>query len=170
MAIRLDQLNGLERDDFAARLAAIYEHSPWVAARAWPARPFESIDHLWRAMHDAVKAASDEEQLALIRAHPELAGRLVVAGQLTEASRSEQTGAGLDCCTPGELARLRALNASYRSRFDFPCVVAVRGLTRGDIISRLEQRLGNERAEEIATCLQEIGRIARFRLQDLLDP
>lgn len=170
MAIRLDQLNGLEREDFISRLGAIYEHSPWVAARAWPARPFESADHLWRAMHDAVKAASGEEQLTLIRAHPELGGRLAVAGQLTEASRSEQAGAGLGFCTPAEFVRLHALNASYRSRFDFPFVVAVRGLTRGDIIGRLEQRLGNERDEEVATTLQEIGRIARFRLQDLLGP
>jgi 2-oxo-4-hydroxy-4-carboxy-5-ureidoimidazoline decarboxylase len=170
MAIRLDDLNRLERDDFVSRLGTIYEHSPWVAARAWAARPFESVDHLWRVMQDAVKAASGEEQLALIRAHPELGGRLAIADQLTESSRSEQTGAGLDSCTPKEFSRLQALNASYRSRFDFPFVVAVRGLTRGDIIGQLEQRLGNQHAEEVATCLVEIGRIARFRLQDLLAP
>jgi 2-oxo-4-hydroxy-4-carboxy-5-ureidoimidazoline decarboxylase len=169
MAIRLHELNALDREDFVSRLGAIYEHSPWVAARVWRARPFDSVDQLWRAMQDAVKAASSEEQLALIRAHPELAGRLAVAGQLTDASRSEQRGAGLDSCTPEEFARLQALNASYRTRFDFPFVVAVRGLTRGDIIARIEQRLANERAEELATCLQEIGRIARFRLEDLLN-
>ncbi len=88
---------------------------------------------------------------------------------MTDASRSEQRGAGLDSCTAEEFARLQALNASYRTRFDFPFVVAVRGLTRGDIIVRIEQRLGNERDEEIVTCLQEIGRIARFRLEDLLN-
>ena len=168
LAISLQQLNHLPHEEFVARLGAIYEHSPWVAERVWPARPFDSLDSLASAMHDAVQAASPAEQLALICAHPELAGRLAVAGKLTAHSRSEQSAAGLNACTPEEFARLQELNASYQARFAFPFIVAVRGLTRTDIIARLEQRLANEREEEIATCLREIGRIARFRLQDLL--
>ena len=167
-AISLQDLNHLPREDFVARLGAIYEHSPWVAERVWPARPFASLDGLARSMHAAVEAASPAEQLGLIRAHPELAGRLAVAGGLTAHSRNEQSAAGLNACTPEEFARLQELNASYQARFAFPFIVAVRGLTRTDIIARLEQRLGNDREQEIATCLREIGRIARFRLQDLL--
>jgi len=166
--ISLRELNELDRDGFMARLGAIYEHSPWVAAGAWPERPFESVETLWYAMQSAVEAATRTKQLGLIRAHPELAGRLAVAGQLTEASRREQAGAGLDRCTPEEFTRLQELNAAYRDRFDLPFVVAVRGLTRGDIIARLAQRLVNSPDEELATCLHEIGRIARFRLQDLV--
>jgi len=167
-AISLQQLNHLSREEFVACLGAIYEHSPWVAERVWPARPFDSLDSLASAMHDAVETAAPAEQLALIRAHPELAGRLAVAGKLTAHSHSEQSAAGLNACTPEEFARLQELNAAYQARFAFPFIVAVRGLTRTDIIARLEQRLANEREEEIATCLREIGRIARFRLQDLL--
>jgi 2-oxo-4-hydroxy-4-carboxy-5-ureidoimidazoline decarboxylase len=168
IAASLQELNTLSRDDFVARLGAVYEHSPWVAELAWEARPFDSLDALARAMHTAVETASSAEQLALIRAHPELAGRLAVAGQLTAHSLSEQAGAGLSACTPEEFARLHALNAAYQTRFGFPFIVAVRGLTRTDVIARIEQRLANDRPQEIATCLREIARIARFRLEDLL--
>ena len=166
--ISLREINELDPAAFVSCLGAIYEHSPWVAAGAWPERPFESIDSLWYAMQATVEAAARAEQLALIRAHPELAGRLALAGDLTEASRREQAGAGLDRCTPDEFARLQELNAAYRDRFALPFVVAVRGLTRGDIIERLGERLSNGPEEELATCLHEIGRIARFRLQDLV--
>jgi 2-oxo-4-hydroxy-4-carboxy-5-ureidoimidazoline decarboxylase len=168
-AVKLGELNQSTCADLVDLLGAIYEHSPWVAERACSARPFDSVEALWRAMQAAVEAADDDEQLALIRAHPELAGRLAVAGRLTEHSRSEQRGAGLDACTPEQFARLQELNAAYRTRFGFPFIVAVRGLSRTDIIERLEQRLANGPEQEIATCLHEIGRIARFRLEDLLE-
>ncbi|HVY04613.1 MAG TPA: 2-oxo-4-hydroxy-4-carboxy-5-ureidoimidazoline decarboxylase [Burkholderiales bacterium] len=158
----------MERDAFVAHLDGIYEHSPWVAERSWKGRPFRSRDALHAAMQDAVAAASHEEQLALIRAHPELAGRLGVAETLTDASRSEQAGAGLDRCTPEEFARLQELNAAYREKFDFPFIVAVRGLTRGHIIAQMEQRLAHTREQEFSACLVEIGRIAGFRLHDLV--
>jgi 2-oxo-4-hydroxy-4-carboxy-5-ureidoimidazoline decarboxylase len=168
MKVSIRQIDAMDRDAFIAQLGGIYEHSPWVAERAWRARPFRSRDALHVAMESAVAAASREEQLALIRAHPELAGRLAVAGQLTDASRSEQAGAGLDRCTPEEFARLQELNAAYRKKFDFPFIVAVRGLTRMQIIAQLERRLAQSAEQEFDACLREIGRIAGFRLHDLI--
>ena len=168
-AVKLSELNRSTCAEVVDRLGAVYEHSPWVAERACSARPFDSVEALWRAMQAALEAAPADEQRALIHAHPELAGRLAVAGRLTEHSRSEQRGAGLDACTPEEFARLQELNAAYRARFGFPFIVAVRGLSRTDIIERLEQRLANDPEQEIATCLHEVGRIARFRLEDLLE-
>lgn len=168
MTISMRQIDAMERDAFVAQLGGIYEHSPWVAQRAWTARPFGSRDALHAEMEKIVARASHEEQLALIRAHPELAGRLALAGALTDASRSEQAGAGLDRCTAEELARLQALNAAYRARFGFPFIVAVRGLTRAQIIARLEQRLSHAPEQEFEACLREIGRIAGFRLHDLI--
>ncbi|MBI3528468.1 MAG: 2-oxo-4-hydroxy-4-carboxy-5-ureidoimidazoline decarboxylase [Betaproteobacteria bacterium] len=168
MTISIHQIDALDREAFIEQLGGIYEHSPWVAERTWKARPFRSRDALHAAMEEVVAAAGHEEQLALIRAHPELAGRLAVAGQLTGASRSEQAGAGLDRCTPEEFARLQALNAAYRKKFEFPFIVAVRGLTRTQIIGQLEQRLAHSAEQEFSACLLEIGRIAGFRLHDLI--
>ena len=168
MTISIRQIDALDRGAFIARLGGIYEHSPWVAERAWMARPFRSRDALHAAMEAVVAAASNAEQLALIRAHPQLAGRLAMGAQLTDASRSEQAGAGLDRCTPEEFARLQALNAAYVKKFDFPFIVAVRGLTRTHIIAQLEQRLAHSVEQEFGACLREIARIAGFRLHDLI--
>lgn len=169
MAVPLAEINALDEVAFSARLGGIYEYSPWVAQRAWPRRPFASVQALQAAMQDALMAAHPSEQLALIRAHPELAGRLAMAGQLTEASRSEQSAAGLNQCTPEEFAKLQALNAAYRAKFGFPFIVAVRGLTRAGIIAAMRQRLDNTIDEERAASLREIGRIAQLRLQDLIE-
>lgn len=159
-------LNALAPEAFVARLGGIYEHSPWVAARAYAARPFASLDALHAAMQAAMLAAAPDEQLSLVRAHPELLGRLEAA-QLTASSRSEQAGAGLDRCTAAERARMRELNGRYRERFGFPFIVAVKGLDWSGIIARMESRLPNTREAELATALAEIGRIARFRLEAL---
>jgi 2-oxo-4-hydroxy-4-carboxy-5-ureidoimidazoline decarboxylase len=164
--IDMPAINALPPEAFVARLGGIYEHSPWVAARAYAARPFASLDALHAAMQAAMLAATPDEQLALIRAHPELLGRLEAA-QLTASSRSEQAGAGLDRCTAEERARMRELNDRYRERFGFPFIVAVKGLDWSSIIARMESRLPNTRAAELATALAEIGRIARFRLEAL---
>lgn len=161
-------LSALSQADFVARLGDIFEHSPWVAERAWSARPFANLDALHAAMVAAVEAAAEAEQLALIRAHPELAGKEAAAGTLTAASTGEQRGAGLDQCTAAELARLRRLNADYRERFGFPFVIAVKGLGRDDILSALDARLANDRATEFRACLGQIAQIGRFRLQALL--
>jgi 2-oxo-4-hydroxy-4-carboxy-5-ureidoimidazoline decarboxylase len=164
----LGELNSLGEAAFVEKLGGIYEHSPWVARGAWHQRPFGNVESLHAAMERTVAAATENEKLALIRAHPELAGKLAVAGGLTESSRSEQASAGLDRCTPAEFERLQALNAGYRDKFGFPFIIAVRGLTRGKIIEQMEQRLGNTPEQERAACMREIGRIARLRLDALL--
>ena len=159
-------LNGLARPEFVARLGGIYEHSPWVAERAFASRPFATLDALHAAMQRAMLDATPEEQLQLIRAHPELLGRLEAA-ELTESSRSEQAGAGLDRCTSQEKARMQALNQAYRVKFGFPFIVAVKGLDWGAIVERIDRRLANTPEAEFAAALAEIGRIARFRLEGL---
>ena len=164
----LQRLNGLDREAFTAALGAIYEHSPWVAQGAWSARPFESVDALHAAMQAVVVAAPRETQLALIRAHPELRGRIADPAELTEASRREQAGAGLNRCTVEEHARLQQQSRAYRERFGFPFIVAVRGLDAAQILGRMEARLSNAPDQEFQTCVDEIGRIARFRLEALL--
>lgn len=159
-------LNGLSRPEFVARLGGIYEHSPWVAERAFGSKPFASLEALHAAMQQGMRSASRDEQLALIRAHPELLGRLEAA-QLTESSRAEQASAGLDRCTAAQKARMQALNQAYRDKFGFPFIVAVKGLDWGGIIARIEARLANTPEAEFAAALEEIGRIARFRLEAL---
>lgn len=162
----VDDLNGATRDEFVSRLGGIYEHSPWVAERAFRVRPFRNVDHLHEAMQVAMLAASPEEKLTLIRAHPELLGKLEAA-QLTHSSRAEQASAGLERCTLEQKTRMQSLNAEYREKFGFPFIVAVKGLDWGGIIERMEKRLSYARDQELATALSEIGRIARFRLEAL---
>jgi len=167
-AQKLADLSALDCAAFSSRLGDIFEHSPWVAERAWAARPYTSVDALHQAMSAAMLGAGRAEQLALIRAHPELAGKEAAAGTLTQASTGEQQGAGLDRCTADELQRLRSLNAAYRSRFGFPFVIAVKGRSRHQIMDIIEARLGNDAEAEFRTCLDEIAKIARFRLDALL--
>ncbi|MFN3985437.1 MAG: 2-oxo-4-hydroxy-4-carboxy-5-ureidoimidazoline decarboxylase [Rhodocyclaceae bacterium] len=164
----LSALSALPRDTFTQRLGEVFEHSPWIAERAWAYRPFDSVDALHAAMVAVIGAASIEEQLALIRAHPELAGKEAAAGTLTQASSGEQRGAGLDQCSPAELQRLRGLNAAYRERFGFPFVIAVKGLSRYQIMDAVEARLAHDRKTELQECLAQIARIGRFRLDALL--
>lgn len=160
----LNELSALSQSEFSRELGAIFEHSPWIPERAWAARPFADIDALHQAMVQVVRQADPAEQLALIAAHPELAGKEAAAGTLTDASTDEQRGAGLDQCSADELQRLRRLNASYRERFGFPFVIAVKGRNRYQIMDAIEERLRNDRDTEFATCLDQIGQIARFRL------
>jgi 2-oxo-4-hydroxy-4-carboxy-5-ureidoimidazoline decarboxylase len=164
----LDALNAMPAQDFVAALGGVFEHSPWVAEAVVDRRPFADTAALHAGMCDAVAQAGRDRQLELIRAHPELAGRAAIAGELTEASRGEQAGAGLDRCTPAEYAELHALNDAYRTRFGFPFILAVRGHTRHSIIASLRQRLANPRQDEIDTALQQIERIAALRLTDML--
>jgi 2-oxo-4-hydroxy-4-carboxy-5-ureidoimidazoline decarboxylase len=166
-ALHIGQFNNLTQAEFMARLGSVYEHSPWVAEGAWPQHPFASVDVLSQAMQDVVLSSGAERQLGLIRAHPELLGKLAAA-ELTAESRGEQASAGLDRCTAAERSQLQALNQAYRERFGFPFVVAVRGLNWGDIIARISTRLKNERQPEMKVALEEIGRIARFRLADIV--
>ena len=164
----LAELSALPQAEFVSRLADIFEHSPWIPERAWAGRPFADVGQLHAAMLEVLDAATPDEQLGLICAHPELAGKEAADGTLTDASTAEQRGAGLDQCTKEELQRLRDLNAAYRARFGFPFVVAVKGLGRYQIMDGVDARLLNDRATEFQACLREIGKIARFRLDAML--
>jgi allantoate deiminase/N-carbamoyl-L-amino-acid hydrolase len=167
--IRLQQLNALPAHDFVAALATIFEHSPWVPERVAASRPFASGVALHQSMCDAVMHADEALQLALIGAHPELAGRAAVRGDLTSASTTEQKEAGLSSCTREQYELLQSLNAAYRSRFAFPFVLAVKGHTPESVIATLQQRVTHAPAVEHRVALTEICRIARFRLADLVD-
>lgn len=164
----LDELNRLDQEAFTAALGGIYEHSPWVAAAAVPLRPFASVDALASAMAGVVAGAGDARQLALIRAHPELAGKAMVRKALTADSSDEQAGAGLTQCAPEQFARLNALNARYNAKFGFPFILAVRGFDRAGVIAEFERRVDDDRTTEFAACLAQIDRIARLRLDALL--
>jgi N-carbamoyl-L-amino-acid hydrolase len=171
MALTLDALNAASSGDFVELLDGTYEHSPWIAERAAAARPYLTLAALKVALARVVREASIDEQLALIRAHPELAGKAAVAGVLTAESTNEQHKAGLTACTPEEFATLQRLNADYNAKFGFPFILAVRGprgtgLTRQEIISTFERRLRAHPDLERAECLRQIHRIAEIRLAD----
>jgi len=164
----LDHLNSLSQADFTTALGGIFEHSPWIPEATWARRPFASVDELHAQMCATLAAADLDAKLALIRAHPELAGKLAIRGELTDASLREQAGAGLNLCSPEEFARLTELNTAYNKRFGFPFILAVRGHTRDSIIANMAARVANEREVEINTALAQIERIAGFRLRDLV--
>lgn len=164
----ISALNALDAPTFIAVLGDIYEHSPWVAERASRLRPFADFVQLADVLHGIVLAADRSEQMTLIRAHPELAGKLAMRGELTQASSAEQSAAGLNQCSAHEFAELNELNQAYQQRFGFPFIIAVRGLDRSTIIAAMQQRLRHTEAEEVVSALAEIRRIAGFRLQDFL--
>ena len=168
MPIRLDDVPAWDRAGFVAAFGAVFEASPWVASDAWDARPFGDVDALHEAMVAAVERAPTTRQLELIHAHPDLAGKAALVGNVAEASRREQRGAGLDQLTPAEFARFQTLNRRYRERFGFPFILAVRGHDKHSILEAFELRLENDPATERRRALEEIYRIARFRLDDLV--
>ena len=154
--------------DFVTRFSGIYEHSSWVAERAAPHLEADCApEDIARVMADCVDNASSDTQLALIRAHPDLAGKAQLAGELTVDSETEQTSAGLDQCTPDEYEKFQILNGQYKDKFGFPFVIAVRNSSRTQILSAFEQRLQNECDEEFETALLEIHKIARLRLEEM---
>jgi 2-oxo-4-hydroxy-4-carboxy-5-ureidoimidazoline decarboxylase len=165
----LEELNARDRRGFIVALGGVFEDSPWVAEAAWPRHPFATLDALYRAMVDAVRSAGEDTQLALIRAHPELAGKAAVRGELTADSTAEQSGAGLNQCSPQEFARLQELNGAYNTKFGFPFIIAVKGLDRAAIIERFAERLERDRASEFEEALQQIARIAWLRLEALVE-
>ena len=171
MPLTIEQLNAATPAEFVALLDGTYEHSPWIAERAAALRPFTSLAGLKHALVGVVRDAGTEPQLALIRAHPELAGKAMVSKTLTAESTNEQGRAGLTDCTPEEFARLQQLNADYNARFGFPFILAVRGprglgLDRHEIIATFARRLGNPVDFEREECLRNIHRIAEIRLND----
>lgn len=163
----LQQLNQLPFDAFVAALEGVFEHSSWVAERTAALRPFHSVEELAAMMAGEVEKAGYAAQMKLIRAHPELAGKAALRGELTKESSGEQSGAGLDQCSPEELSRLTELNQAYQSKFGFPFILAVRGYHRGDIIGEFERRLTSEVEEERRECLRQIYRIAALRLESM---
>jgi 2-oxo-4-hydroxy-4-carboxy-5-ureidoimidazoline decarboxylase len=164
----LDELNCCTFEDFVAAVGFTFERSPWIAAEAAQARPFATVDALHAQMVEAVAAAPEEKRIALIAAHPDLAGRVAREGRLTPASRGEQASAGLANLTPEEIARFDHLNSVYRERFGFPFVICARERDKSSILNELERRVRNERATESAIALAEIAKIARLRLRDAI--
>ena len=151
---------------FVEKYGGIYEHSPWVAELAEPVvGDSTDMEEIARVMADCVDNAGKDQRLALVRAHPDLAGKAQVAGELTEDSTTEQSSAGLDRCSPAEYQRFQELNDAYHARFGFPFVMAVRNSTRAQILDAFEARLGNDRDVEFETALAEIHAIARLRLE-----
>ncbi|WP_197277406.1 2-oxo-4-hydroxy-4-carboxy-5-ureidoimidazoline decarboxylase [Sphingomonas profundi] len=158
----LDEINALPAAAFVARYRDLFEHSPWVVERAAALRP---LADLHAGLTRVVRDAALDEQLALIRAHPELAGKAAVDGTLTDASAAEQASAGLDRMSPEEYTRFHALNAAYAARFGFPFIICVRQSTKVGILAAMARRLEQDRDAEIATALREIGQIVRLRLE-----
>ena len=159
----LAEINGLDREGLVKQLGWVFEHSPWVAEAAWDAAPFASIEELHGAMTAAVAAAPVERQTELIRAHPDLGAR----ARMSSASVGEQAGAGLDRLTADEYARLQELNSAYRERFGFPFIYAVKGSGKHEILRALTERLSETVEAEHSCALEQIYRIAQFRLEDL---
>lgn len=160
----------LDRDTFIQTFADIYEHSPWVAERVFESgvdTELDSVEGLHRCMTEVLWAANHDAQLALINAHPDLAGKAAVRGELTAASTQEQAGAGIHLCSADEFARFTALNDAYKAKFGFPFIKAVKGSNRHEILAAFEARLHNTPEQELKTALDEINKIALFRLQAL---
>jgi 2-oxo-4-hydroxy-4-carboxy-5-ureidoimidazoline decarboxylase len=166
MPLSLAALNSSDRVAFVAALGEIFEHSPWVADETYARRPFASRDRLYDALCATMRSAPLEKQMALIRAHPDLAGRLAEAGQLTAASAKEQAAAGLDQLTPDEAAEIQRLNHEYKARFNFPFIICARLNAKATILAAMRSRFSNSSDEERSTALGEIAKIARLRLNE----
>lgn len=162
----ITQVNALSPADFVARFGDVAEHSPWVAEAAAGLRPFASREAMIAGFAAAVDAAPEVARLALIRAHPDLAGKAARAGAIAEDSKREQAGVGLDTLTDAEFDRFTDLNTRYREKFGFPFIFAVKGATKAMILDAFEARLPNDAATEFATALAQVCRIFRFRLED----
>ena len=160
----LEQINALNQADFTAALGDIFEHSPWVAEVAAARRPFATLAALHQAMTDIVRVAPDDQKLALVKAHPDLAGKAARAGALTADSTNEQASVGLDRLSEAEFARFHRLNDAYQSKFGIPFIICVRRHTKDSILGEFERRLGEDSADAFETALREIFRIAALRL------
>ncbi len=164
----MSEVNRMTADEFVRTLGGVFEHSPWIAERAFGARPFADVAALHAAMTAAVRAAGREAQLALLRAHPELAGKEAQAGSLTADSKAEQAGAGLSALARPEVERIAELNRRYREKFGFPFIIAVRRHTKDGIFRELERRLELDPETELANGLEQVFAITRLRLDGLV--
>jgi OHCU decarboxylase len=166
----LRELNALDRAEFMDALASVFEGSPWIVEEAWEASPFASVEALHQALSDVMYAAPVEQQVALLRAHPDLVGRAALAGTLGPASTAEQAAAGLDHLTPDEIVTFQRYNAAYWEKFGFPFVICARENKKESILAGFGARLEHTREEEIATGLGEVAKICALRLGDLVAP
>ncbi len=167
-AVNLQKINALTESEFTAILGPIFEHSPWIAERAWASRPFDSASALLARLYAVVEEAGDDLQLALLQAHPNLVGRLARAGALTSESTNEQTSAGLLALDDASMSRFESLNAAYRARFGFPFIICARLNSTDTILTAFEARLPNSPEKERTTAWQEVKKIASLRLDDIL--
>ena len=167
--LSLASLNALDRPAFTAALGHLFEHSPWIEEETWPRRPFLDATHLHAELCATMRAAGRARQLELIRAHPDLAGRLARQNALTAESTREQASAGLDRLTEAELVEFQRLNTAYLARFGFPFIICARLNAKSAILAAMQARLSNPPDLEFATALGEIEKIARLRLNDLLE-
>lgn len=171
MKLTIAELNALPKDEFISRLGGIFESSPWVAQKVVGKRPFRDRDHLFKAMGDAVRRAGAEKQMELIRAHPDLVGKAAKEGKLTAASASEQAKAGLAELSSSDVKWFDRYNRAYHEKYNFPLIVCLRAL-KGEpkqiILDQFEMRMHNDLAREKRTALEEIHKIASFRLGDLI--
>ena len=164
MSFSIEQINGFAQDPFVETVGRVFEHSPWVALRAWYHRPFASLSHLSDCMNTEVAVASSEERLALLCAHPDLGTR----AKVSPSSASEQAGVGLDQLTAVEYSRLLLLNNAYKEKFGFPFLFAVKGSDKFAILEALERRLQSAPEAEFEEALRQVYRIARFRLESVI--
>lgn len=167
--VTLAAINAANREGFVRALGHVFEHSPWVAERAWTARPFDSIDALHTTMMDALQTAPRERLIAFLGAHPELSGQEARAGTLTPDSDSEQSRLGFHALGKEELARMIGLNTLYREKFGFPCLIALRRhQSRATVFAEHESRLDNDVETELSNCIEQVAIITRGRLEKLL--
>lgn len=167
-----DKPANMDEDAFVARFGGVYEHSPWIARATWQAgldNAHDSAEGLSQAMAAIVETASREQLIKLIKAHPDLAGKAAINGELTADSSSEQSSAGIDQCTPDEFDRFHVYNAAYKDKFGFPFIMAVKGSNRHKILAAFEERLENDAETEFKTAINEINKIARLRLVGLAE-
>jgi OHCU decarboxylase len=166
---KLSELNAGNEADFVAVVGRVFEHSPWIAQRTYPKRPFDSVAALHAKLCDTVRVADESEKLALIRAHPDLVGKMAREGSLTRESTKEQAAAGLIALSPQEVELFDRHNAEYHQRFGFPFIICARENKKGAILAAFPVRLKNDMGQEIDTALAEIYKIARLRLIDAID-
>ncbi len=166
--ITLAELNATSAEEFVRILGGIYEHSKWVPRAICGNRPFSSLEKLQFSMHEIVESSSPEVKLELISAHPDLAGKLARAGNLTEESTREQAGLGLDRLTDDEYSLFSDKNARYREAFGFPFIICARLSSKLGVLNAFDARLRNSKAEEMAEALIQIHQIARLRLEDTI--
>ena len=168
--ITLEAVNAMDAPAFVAAFGDVAEHSPWVAERAAEQRPFDNRSHMIEVFADEVREAGPGEKLKLLRAHPDLAGRAAIAGEVAEDSRREQAGAGLDTLTAEEFARFTEFNDAYKARFGFPFILAVRGADKQTILAAFAERIERNPEAELAMAISEVTRIIGFRIEDRVSP